>query len=346
MGLAKRHPRPAPGAVALVAGVACACVAGACGQGGSELGAPDAAAGDAAADAPDAADDVLTADAPPDDPGPQLDVPVLQVGDDAFRRWDLWPAQRIGMRAVMRSTYDRSGGNEAADASHFLRETASSFVALDLQGQGELRFFRANRWHGSPWHWTVDGADTVVTETNTAHPDAPTPGAAFLPAAAFPAPLALTGSATAGADVSWVPAGFTRSLSLGYERTHYGTGYYVAYLYPPGATDLSQPLAAWTAQPPAQDVVELVGRAGQDIAPADASVTTASGQLDLVAGATTTVVALTGSSTLRALRFTVPLGQEQALGDARIRITWDDRAAPSVDAPVALFFGAGTLYNR
>ncbi|MBM3335853.1 DUF2961 domain-containing protein, partial [Candidatus Sumerlaeota bacterium] len=33
-------------------------------------------------------------------------------------------------------------------------------------------------------------------------------------------------------------------------------------------------------------------------------------------------------------------------GRARLRITWDNRREPSVYAPVALFFGAGTLYNR
>jgi Protein of unknown function (DUF2961) len=31
---------------------------------------------------------------------------------------------------------------------------------------------------------------------------------------------------------------------------------------------------------------------------------------------------------------------------AHMRVTWDDRSSPSIDAPVALFFGAGTLYNR
>src|SRR5262249_20423776 len=30
----------------------------------------------------------------------------------------------------------------------------------------------------------------------------------------------------------------------------------------------------------------------------------------------------------------------------RLRVTWDGRPAPSVDAPVPLFFGTGTLYNR
>src|SRR4051794_26648189 len=48
------------------------------------------------------------------------DLPTVPIGLDAYRRWDLWPQQRIGVRAYMRSTYDRRGGNEGADASHFL----------------------------------------------------------------------------------------------------------------------------------------------------------------------------------------------------------------------------------
>lgn len=35
-----------------------------------------------------------------------------------------------------------------------------------------------------------------------------------------------------------------------------------------------------------------------------------------------------------------------SFGRARLRINWDDRALASVDVPMALFFGAGTLYNR
>ena len=30
----------------------------------------------------------------------------------------------------------------------------------------------------------------------------------------------------------------------------------------------------------------------------------------------------------------------------RLIVTWDDAQYPSIDAPVCLFFGAGTLYNR
>src|SRR5215470_13941593 len=76
-------------------------------------------------------------------------VPVIPVGFDAYRQWERWPYQRIGARAYMRSTYDRTGGNEGADASHFLYQLADDRnVALDVQGPGILYFVRYNHWHG------------------------------------------------------------------------------------------------------------------------------------------------------------------------------------------------------
>jgi hypothetical protein len=49
---------------------------------------------------------------------------------------------------------------------------------------------------------------------------------------------------------------------------------------------------------------------------------------------------------LRALELSVPKKSAVTFGRARLRVTWDDRKQPSIDAPVALFYGAGTLYNR
>src|SRR3954465_1703443 len=77
---------------------------------------------------------------------------TLPVGADAFRQWDRWYLQRIGQRTYMRSTYDPRGGNEGADASHFLYQLRDDFnVTLDLAGPGVLAFARYNHWHGSPW---------------------------------------------------------------------------------------------------------------------------------------------------------------------------------------------------
>src|ERR1700743_3433190 len=99
---------------------------------------------------------------------------------------DRWAYQRIGARAYMRSTYDRRGGNEGADASHFLYQLADDYnVSLDVAGSGVLYFARYNHWHGSPWHYEVDGVDHLVSETSTADPLHPKPGSVFEPKALF-----------------------------------------------------------------------------------------------------------------------------------------------------------------
>ena len=154
--------------------------------------------------------------------------PVIPVGLDAFRLWERWPYQRIGARAYMRSTYDRAGGNERADASHFLYQLADDFnVTLDVQGAGVLYFVRYNHWHGSPWHYEVDGIKHIVQETSTADPNHPAPNSVFLPTDLFPSPLALTWADTNGADLSWVPISFEKTFRMAYSRTFYGTGYYI-----------------------------------------------------------------------------------------------------------------------
>src|SRR5262245_22633812 len=123
------------------------------------------------------------------------ELPVTPVGLDAFRRWDLWPQQRIGVRAYMRSTYDRRGGNEGADGSHVLFQLGEDRnVTLDIEGRGILYFARYNHWHGSPWHYLVDGHDFLLRETSTSDPVHPTPNSVFLPAAALPKPLTWTWS--------------------------------------------------------------------------------------------------------------------------------------------------------
>jgi hypothetical protein len=273
--------------------------------------------------------------------------PEIPIGLDAYLQWDRWAYQRIGARAYMRSTYDRSGGNEGADASHFLYQLADDFnVTLDVEGNGILYFARYNHWHGSPWHYEVDGVDHLVSESSTANPNQPTPNSVFLPETAFPPKLSWTWSTTKGADLSWVPIGFERSFRMAYSRTRYGTGYYIYHQYVRG-TKLSQPIRSWNERmAPSQEVSDLIGRAGTDLSP-KSCVQLDGSQLTLRSNETKTLVLLTnGPSTIRKLSFVVPRQQALAFGRARLRVTWDGRTDASIEAPAALFFGAGTLYNR
>jgi hypothetical protein len=275
------------------------------------------------------------------------DPPPIPIGLDAIRQWQRWPLLRTGGRAYMRSTYDRTGGNEGADASHFLyQEDDDANVTLDLAGPGLLCFTRFNHWHGSPWTHEVDGVRRVVRESSTADPLHPDPKATFLPAHLFPEPLAFTWAATKGADLSWVPIPFETSYRLAYGRTHYGTGYYIFQRFVPGMR-LSTPIRSWDfATPPGEDVLALLRRPADEVVP-EAGASETSGRGTLSPGKILTVSGLpSGPATVRAITLSAPRAQALALGRSRSRITWDDRAGPSVDVPVALFFGAGTLYNR
>src|SRR5262249_29905889 len=165
---------------------------------------------------------------------------------------------------------------------------------------------------------------------------------------------AWTWSDTRGADLSWVPVPFERSFRMAYSRTRYGTGYYSYHQYVRGAK-LSRPLRAWDGKtPPDADVLKLIARAGTDLAPVPgtpegkkAGVQEESGKVTLKGKGPVSLVRLKKApSMLRALELSVPKDSAVAFRRARLRVTWDDRRAPSIDAPVALFFGTGTLYNR
>lgn len=284
----------------------------------------------------------------PPPPPPAPEVPVLPVGLDAYRQWERLPVLRFGVRAAMMSTFDRKGGNEAADASHFLRQDADDRnVVLDVEGPGVLYFARANHWHGSPWHYGVDGVDHVIAESSTADPDNPVAGSVFLPEAALPSPLTFTWSVTRGADLNWVPIPFAESLSIAYGRTHYGTGYFIHHRFPEGAENLSMPITAWDESPPDPAVLAWLGSAGADLAPVHAATRVDQGVATIPSQGSMQLLSLTqGPSRVRAIRLKAPEASAVALSRASLRVTWDDRDAPSIDAPIGLFFGSGSLYNR
>ena len=65
-------------------------------------------------------------------------------------------------------------------------------VTLDVEGPGVLYFVRTNHWHGSPWHYVVDGTDHVVA--GDAAPPIPTTRCAdrcSCRPSLFPSPLAV-----------------------------------------------------------------------------------------------------------------------------------------------------------
>jgi len=274
--------------------------------------------------------------------------PPIPVGLDAYRMWDMIPMQRIGVRAYMRSTYDRSGGNEGADASHFLFANEEDHnVTLDIKGKGILYFFRANHWHGGPWHFIVDAKDYIVKETGTddpIHAVEKFKTTHFIPEGPFPVPLDWTWGITRGSDLIWTPMPFQKSFRIAYSRTHYGAGYYIYDLYA-NEDNLSKPIRSWSFDNiPDRDVLDLINKSGTDIAPENIKKKIANIKLDKER--LTLLSIRSSSSVIRAVKLTLPMDKVMNLERVRLVITWDDSPYPSVDAPLCLFFGTGSFYNR
>jgi len=274
-------------------------------------------------------------------------LPMIPVGFDAYKMWDKWHQQRIGVRAYMRSTYDRDGGNRTADASHYLfGNPHEQNIPLDVKGKGTLYFFRTNHWHGSPWHFIADGVDNLVRESATLDPvDAKKKftNTVFLPSEPFPEPLCWTWSTTKGADLIWHPMMFKESFRIVYERTFYGTGYYIYHLFS-DERNLSQPLKTFDLQQcPDPEVLDLLSKSGTDIAPKNIAKIEKKVVLDKE---TVTLAEINSSAIVRAFKMTLPLDEAINLERIRLRATWDGAKHPSIDAPLCLFFGAGTFYNR
>ena len=83
---------------------------------------------------------------------------------------------------------------------------------------------------------------------------------------------------------------FEKTFRLAYSRTRYGTGYYIYHQYMRGAK-LSQPLRSWnTSTTPGKDVLQLISRAGTDLAPRGAEAL--SGKVTLKSGETAMIVRL------------------------------------------------------
>lgn len=277
-------------------------------------------------------------------------APAIPVGDDAYLQWDRLPYHRLGVRARMQSTYDRTGGNRDADASHFLYQQADDFnVTLDVRGPGTLYFVRTNHHHGSPWHYEVDGKDHIIKESATDDPvgaDRRLSDSTFLPAELFPHPLVWTWPDTKGADLMWRPIPFRDSLRLAYSRTFYGTGYYIYHQVADANDGLSRPIESWDRSPPDPNVVELFARAGTDVAPIGEGVASTNGSLELRPGRWVQVpVPQKEPAMIRAIKLSAPRDKAFEFGKCRLRVTWDNRWHPSIDAPLALFFGAGQLHN-
>ena len=170
----------------------------------------------------------------------------IPVGLDAYRLWERWPYQRIGVRAYMRSTYDRARRQRRRRRHPFplpagrrlqrdaRRRRPGRPLLRPLQPLARQPVALRGGWHRPPRAGDQHRRSATI----------PRPTRSSCPQAAFPTPLAWTWSDTKGADLIVGADRLREVFRMAYSRTLYGTGYYIYHQYVPGAK-LSRPIRAW-----------------------------------------------------------------------------------------------------
>ena len=192
----------------------------------------------------------------------------IPVGLDAYRMGPM--ALSADRHAGLHAQHLRPrGGNESADASHFLYQLADDFnVTLDVEGPGMLYFVRYNHWHGSPWHYEVDGTDHLVGKQHGG-PVASGAGLRFSARERRSPALSWTWAATKGADLSWVR--LVSKNRSGWPIRARTTERATTSTTSSWADAAVAPDSKLGRDAPDQDVLDLIASRARDIAPRPAS---------------------------------------------------------------------------
>lgn len=240
-----------------------------------------------------------------------------------------------GQSSFDRNTGDSSHGNR--DLDNFLATGPGGNVMLDQRGPGCVyRIWMTSLQSVFPSDWVkiyFDGSSAPAIDVTVAQMFSGT-------VAPFLAPLVANSQQSSGGYVSYVPLCYRSSIKIVTNMDRY---YNIGYLtYPPGSD-----VTTWT---PAQNTSAM--RAEWSRVTADPIGTRldtpASGTLTLAAGDGQTLLHLTGSHTIEAIKIAIA-GVTASSGTAAtavldqtwIKINWDGQSSAAVFAPLGSFFALG-----
>jgi len=271
------------------------------------------------------------------------------LGYGVYSRWEDWARLRLGRRAGLASSYDRTGGNK--DYSYFESPDGQISQEVDatiktIEGPGIIyRFWMPHLTakQGFALRMYFDGEQNPRIDTSTAD----LLGAAYS-CCYFKAPFVNT---FAGGQVSYEPIPFEQSVRIEtttIERppeTWSPRLYYYQYsfmTFPPGsAIDSFDPCSPAESQE-RSDVALLFDNAGSHPA-GDNPGAIVVGETDFLiqAGTCRTIADLPGSGIIRRLNVRMDSATNAELQGLQLRVFYDGSDAPAVDVSVANFFGAG-----
>lgn len=293
------------------------CVAG---DGGSEGGAGDGGGTSAPPARTDAGDGGARTEAGA--PAACCDPFVLRLANIE----EQWPLLLSGHESRSFSSYDRTGGNSdgfVGTHSSLYRMESGEYVIFDAYGPGVLDTL----WFTGP---DEGGANLDLGTVRFYLDDEAEPRLA-LPwqelfrgdRPPFLAPLVAANDVSTGGFVSFVPMPYAKRLVVTTgERPSFYQAHYEALPPDESVRSFTQEMDVEPARARFAAALAAEPSTGLDEVPLDA--------------------VIDGEGAIDVLRFTPSVAPSDAeLASARLRITWDDAAAPAVDVPLGAFFGSG-----
>ncbi|MBN1341945.1 MAG: DUF2961 domain-containing protein [Phycisphaerae bacterium] len=261
-------------------------------------------------------------------------TPAGSFGLSGLEQFDLLGHLRQGVRTYQYSSHDRGGGN--GDLNNFLESVDGEDVLLDVKGPGCVCriWFTSTSPGDARIRIYFDGAATPLVDMRLVD---------FFSGDQVPflSPLVGNEAVSSGGYYCYVPMPFregcrittTSGLDVNYHN--------ITYQRFIDATDVT----TFTGQEDTSIVRALWSSAGTD-PKSDAPDQVISETVNLPPGGTVTLCAIQSPGILQRIELTIPglaPGEESArlLGDVRLRGSWDGASSPSVDAPLAGFFGSG-----
>ena len=271
----------------------------------------------------------------------------LEQGYGLYTGWEDWARLRLGWRAELVSSYDRTGGNK--DASYyesppgFIQEPLTATLGT-IQGPGMIyRFWMPHliAKQGFPVRMYFDGEATPRIDSTSIE----VLGGTFN---YFSAPLVTT---FAGGQVCYEPIGFSESVRIETDTvpsSHWSAKWHYyqfsCITFPPG-TEVDSYSGSLTSeqQTARQEMVSLFDNAG--IHPAGdnpTAVEVSAADISIPAAQCATVADLSGPGLIRRLNLRMDGASDAELEALRLKVYYDGQAAPAIDASVGRFFGAGS----
>jgi len=265
------------------------------------------------------------------------------AGYEALSSWEDWSRLKVGAQSGLASSYDRSGGNYDWDHYEYpeglIEEEVLCTIKI-IQGPGIIYRFWMPHYMARN-HYVVrmyfDGETTarIDTESNTIF------DGLF---ECFSEPLIIT---VAGGQICYEPIAFSESVIIEtmnkpsgpFANRHY---YQYTYMTYPAGTEIDSYTGSLTTEQQQQrsKVVSMLDNVGEHPDSNCAGVMEVSTSPAII-DSNLTLADLAGPGLIRKINIKMTDANDTELEGLNLRIYYDDQNNPSIDIPVAHFFGAG-----